>query len=453
MTSSFSLSPAALTVVGDERLTRLLQAAHRRLEATGGDVSAAAAVLPTPTVDERLAVDRLLGTRSRGQHLRVPLVRLDTVLRERTGASLVAIVSAAVGSLRDRPAERAETAAQESAMWAEAAEHPAVGRHPLLLGWIDGVRGTGRWRALDDPPARIRQALDVVERLPATVPIGRSRLSASVLGNSHALDSTEPVGRLVIGALSYLAGLKAVGLTSAGRRRVWSSMGVDYDETSSTVLTLGLRPVLAGPLTDAAGQWAGGGVPLSVPLAALRVERWTVRSGTQVRMSENPSVLHAAASRFGSDCPPMICVEGNPSLAALELISALRDGGAELSYHGDFGSGGVAIGNRVIGVLGASPWRFGAPDYIDAVAGASATGVQCIALKGRVPEACWDGGLAPAMIAAGVEIEEELFSTPYSPTSAGRAPESKPVLKSGCGRPAESTNCSTVTPDRPAQNR
>ena len=408
MTSSASLSPAALTVVGDERLTRLLQAAHRRLEATGGDVSAAAAVLPTPTADERLAVDRLLGSRSRGQHLRVPLARLDTVLKERTAASLVAIVSVAVGPLRDRPAERAGTAAQETAMWAEAAEHPAVGRHPLLLGWIDSVRATGRWRALDDPPARLRQTLDVVERLPATVPIGRSRLSASVLGNSHALDSTEPVGRLVIGALAHLAGLKAGGLSSAGRRRLWSSMGVDYDETSSTVLTLGLRPVPVGPLSDAARQWAAGGVPLPVPLAALRVERWTVRSGTRVRMCENPSVLHAAASRFGPACPPMVCVEGNPSLAALRLISALIDEGADLSYHGDFGSGGVAIGNRIIGVLGASPWRFGAPDYIEAVAGAAASGVRCVALKGRVPPACWDDELSPAMTAAGVEIEEEL---------------------------------------------
>jgi hypothetical protein len=29
-------------------------------------------------------------------------------------------------------------------------------------------------------------------------------------------------------------------------------------------------------------------------------------------------------------------------------------------------------------------------------------------LKGRVPEACWDKALAPAMLRASIEIEEEL---------------------------------------------
>jgi len=104
----------------------------------------------------------------------------------------------------------------------------------------------------------------------------------------------------------------------------------------------------------------------------------------------------------------MICVEGNPSLAALQLITVLAGGGALLRYHGDFGSGGLAIGNRIIGSLGAAPWRFCASDYSEAFASAAASGVRCLRLKGRVPNACWDHELAPAMIAAGVEIEEEL---------------------------------------------
>lgn len=402
------LSPAAHAVVDDARLLRLFQAAHRRLEATGGDMSRAAVLVPTPTDDERLAFDRIMGTRSRGNQLRVPLARLDAVFQERTGASLAILVEAVVGPLRDRPAERAATAARETTMWTAALAHPAVARYPLLAGWLDGLVATGRWRALGDPSTCICQALDVVERLPATVPIGRSRLSASLLGDSHALDSTEPVGRLVIAALAHLAGLKAGGLSSADRRRLWSSMNIDYDETSSTALTLGLRPLSVGPLTGAARGWADAGVALPVPLAALRHEKWAVPSGTRIWICENPSVLHAVATRFGPGCPPMICVEGNPSLAALTLITVLGDGGALLTYHGDFGSGGVAIGNRIIGALGAAPWRFGASDYREAVAGASATGVRCLRLKGRVPKACWDDELAPTMLAAGVEIEEEL---------------------------------------------
>lgn len=402
------LSPAARAVVGDARLLRLLQAAHRRLEATGGDMSRATVVVSTPTDDERLACDRIMGTRSRGRDLRVPIARLDAVLHERTGASLEILVEAAVGPLRDRPAERAATAAGEAAMWTDALAHPAVAHHPLLASWLDRLRATGRWRALGDPAACIGQALDVVDRLPAAVPIGRSRLSASVLGDSHALDSAEPVGRLVIAALAHLASLKAGGLSSADRRRLWSSMNVDYDETSSTVLTLGLRPLPVGPLTGAARGWAEAGVALPVPLAALRHERWAVPTGTRIWLCENPSVLHAAANHFGPACPAMICVEGNPSLAALQLITVLGRGGALLAYHGDFGSGGLVIGNRIIGALGAAPWRFRASDYSDAVARASGRRVRCLRLKGRVPNACWDDELAPAMIAAGVEVEEEL---------------------------------------------
>ena len=86
----------------------------------------------------------------------------------------------------------------------------------------------------------------------------------------------------------------------------------------------------------------------------------------------------------------------------------LLDAGAILEYHGDFGSGGIAIGNRMIGDLGAQPWRFRAVDYTTALARAVETGVRCMPLKGRVPQACWDEDLTPAMVRAAIEIEEEL---------------------------------------------
>ncbi len=86
------LAPAARVIAEDPRLSRLLRAAHRRLEASGGSIDGVTAVLPRPTDDERLAVDRLLGIRSRSMQLRVPLVRLDAVLRERVDATLLSVV-------------------------------------------------------------------------------------------------------------------------------------------------------------------------------------------------------------------------------------------------------------------------------------------------------------------------------------------------------------------------
>lgn len=402
------LAPAARALVDDPRLAGLWRAAHGRLEATGGRLEGAAAAVRDPSDDERLAVDRVLGSRSRGRDLRVPLLRLDALLQERAGATLAVVVAEAVGPVRDRPGERLATEAGERAMWAAAGDHMAVARHPRLAEWLERLRATGRWRALDDPTARIAQALDVLDRLPAEVPVGRSRLAATVLGDSHALDATAPLGRLVVAALAHLAGDPEAAPTSGGRRRLWSEVGIEDDETSSTVLTLGLRPVCIGPLTEAACRWADGGTPLPVPLAALTAEAWAVPPGTLVRVCENPSVLHAAAARLGPACPPLVCVEGNPSVAATGLLERVGRAGTRLAYHGDFGVGGIAIGNRVIGALGAEPWRFSTPDLADALTRAHEAGLGCVPLKGPVPPACWDADLAPAIEAAGVEAEEEL---------------------------------------------
>lgn len=401
------LAPGAQVIAEDPRLSRLLRAAHRRLEASGGSIDGVTAVLSRPTDDERLAVDRLLSIRSRSMQLRVPLVRLDAVLRERVDATLLSVVQSVVGPLRDRPGERAAAAEQEAAMWGATLGHPALVRHADLAGWLERLRSSGKWRSDPFFAQHAAQACDVLERLPSPVPIGRSRLSAGVLGSSHALDATEPVGRLVLAALAYLAGTKPPA-SSSDRRRLWGGAGVDDDETSSTVLTLGLRPVVSGPLTEAVARWADGGVPLPVPLGALQRERWELPAGYPIRVCENPSVLHAASERLGAGCPPLVCTEGNPSVAAVLLLRTLLEDGHRLAYHGDFGSGGIAIGNRMIGGLGAAPWRFASEDYFAALARATASGIRCLSLKGRVPVACWDEALAPAMRDAGAEVEEEL---------------------------------------------
>ena len=381
---SAGLASAPEAIAGDPRLGRLLRAAHRRLEASGGVVEGVTAVVRRPSDDERQAVDRLLGIRSRGVDLRVPLARLDAVLQERARASLVEVVRRACGPLRDRPGERAATAEREAAMWASAAGHPAAARHPELLGWQERLRSSGKWRTDADFEKHLIQACDVLERLPSPVPIGRSRLAASILGSSHALDSLEPVGRLVPAALAHLAGV-ALQATSSQRRRLWAGVGVDDDETSSTVLVLGLRPVVAGPLTEAVARWADAGIPLPLPLGALQRERWEFPGGLVVRVCENPSVVHAASAALGADCPPLLSTEGNPSVAAVQLIRVLAEAGHHLEYHGDFGSGGIAIGNRMIGAMGLAPWRFSAVDYREGLERVRAAGIRCLPLKGRVP--------------------------------------------------------------------
>ncbi len=380
-------------VLADPRLRPLWGAVHRRLESVGagGNLTGTAVHLRDLAPDERAALDQLLGARSRGATVRVPLDRLDRRLRERTGRSLGSVVEDLVGPRRDRPAERAAL----DATWKRLTSHPAVARHPALEGWL----ATTRWRT---EPDDVMAGLDVLAHLPQAIRGGRTRLAARILHDAHALDPDRPAGRIVLSALAHRSGEPVVSLRAADRRRLWAEVGVLSDDVSSTVLTLGLRPVPTGPLTEAADRWAEAAVPLPVPLAAVQAEAWRVAPGTLVSVCENPSVLAAAAGSGAT----MVCVEGRPRLAATLLLQALAASGARLRYHGDFGAGGISIANGIIGELGAEPWRMGVGDYRAALAGTAAERLR--PLRGAVPEACWEPQLAAVVRAAGVEVEEEL---------------------------------------------
>jgi uncharacterized protein (TIGR02679 family) len=393
---------SSLEFLAVPRLRPLWSAVHRRLEETGGQLAGIGVHLRDLSDDERGAVDRLLGARSRGRTLLVPLERLDGLMQERVGVGVIDIVTGIVGPLRDRPGERAAVRSSESDLWAGLFAHPAVTHTPELELWLTSLRRTGSWRRWDAPGDTLRSALTVLDRLPQSARRGRGNLAARVLGDAHALDDNSPVGRLVLSALAFVDGAP-LPLRAADRRRLWAAQGVVSDETSSTVLTLGMRTLAAGPLTEAAGVWAAADIPLPVPLAAVQSERWRVPAGTTVRICENPAVL-AAAAGTGST---MVCVEGRPSVAANLLIASLGEGGARLLYHGDFGAGGLSIANAIIGGMGARPWRFRAADHAVALEHARSSGTLLRPLRGLVPEALWDPELASSVRASGVEVEEE----------------------------------------------
>lgn len=380
-----------------DRLRPLWSAVHRRLEETGGRLAGATVHLRDLSGEERAGVDRLLGIRSRGVTLRVELEKLDGLMKERAGIGLVSLVSTIVGPLLDRPGERAASVAGDEELWTSLNAHPSLDRHPGLQTWLFGLRRSGVWRR-----DSVTDALNVLGRLPQAARRGRSHLAVRLLGDAHALDDNSPVGRMVMSALASLDGTPTP-LRAADRRRLWADQGVVSDETSSTVLTLGLRPVPAGPLTSAAAGWASAGVPLPLPLAAVQSEPWRVQEGTVVWVCENPSVL-AAATATGAT---VVCVEGRPSVAANLLLESLAESGARLLYHGDFGAGGISIANSVITQTGAEPWRFCTKDHVLALERARSSQTPLRPLRGVVPEAVWDLDLAGSVRAAGVEVEEE----------------------------------------------
>ncbi|MEU5948554.1 DUF2399 domain-containing protein [Micromonospora sp. NPDC047465] len=119
-------------------------------------------------------------------------------------------------------------------------------------------------------------------------------------------------------------------------------------------------------------------------------------------------MLAAAADQLGAACPPLVCVGGQPSTAALRLLANLVQSGARLWYHGEFDWGGLRIANLLRGRVPWQPWRYGTADYLAGVAARTDRPSTGGSLSGTPTDAAWDPGLAAAMLAAGVRVEEEL---------------------------------------------
>ena len=343
----------------------------------------------------------------------ISLPRLDALLRASgLSAGLATCLTAADGPLRDEAARRrANKAAREAAsdqLWAEAAAHPAITRHPALKAWLSDERGMGRLPA--SPSARSQVLTDVLAVL-AALPdpgTGLARLASRILGHAHALDDGS-VQAAVLRALAWLDDQVGVPEGSARRRLLWASAGVALDTVSSTVLVLGLTLPGNGPIAATLAVNTAAGLPVRITLGQVRhyldAERIPASdTPARVFVCENPTVVEAAADVLGARCAPLVCVEGRPSVAANLLLQELRNTGSELCYHGDFDWPGLAIAAPII-AIGAVPWRYGGADYRDGLA-LNSRPKRLPAPAGKVLTP-WDHALAHTMRDHLMAVEEE----------------------------------------------
>lgn len=389
--------------LAEPAFARLWHRARRRLERAPDDLPVATVRLSDPTETERAAIAGLLGRPLRGRALAIPLTELDAVLRAGpAGISLVELLEALGGPLRDRPRERAERARRIEAALGRA----RTGRHagqPWFEDWLGALERAGllarmeRQGELDLLDAAVR----VLDELPAPRrPL--PSLAAAVTGDTKALDAG-PLATLVLRALTRWAGAEPPR-SADERRELWARFGVLLDDLAATVLVLNLWPApgrgLAGWLREAAAD----GTPFRLTLHQL--ERYPLRfDPAPVFVCENPAVLRAAAERLGAASRPLVCVEGQPSTAFLRLGEALRAAGAPLRYHGDFDWPGLQIAAGVMARTGATPWHLTADDYR---AAAARLPRETDRLAGDPVVAPWDSGLAPAMAADGRVVYEEM---------------------------------------------
>ena len=388
----------ARDLYGSPALAPLWAAARERLERRGSDARGRV-TLRGLDAEQRRAVARLLGARLGPEgDVWVRLEDLDVALqRQALAAPLPDILEALGGPLERRYSRAAVRAGSRAIVFGNVAEHVAMARHPELASWVDGLRARGRLAHLppDAGRALLRAALDVADRLPADgVPL--PVLAGSTVGDTHALDRGTPLAVLVESALPIITGTDA-----SDRRSLWGAAGVAIEGVSSSALVLNLRVEheRLGPLFAAA---ASAGEPLHVTLRMLRHTDLLRTDADVVSLCENRSVIEATADQLGPGSAPLVCLSGEPTTAGRRLIAALVASGTRLRYHGDFDPDGVAIANRIIGPR-VEPWRFGADDYLAAVASTRALD----GLRGPAVDAKWDPQLCSAMTAAGVVVYEE----------------------------------------------
>ncbi|MFF0387678.1 TIGR02679 family protein [Kitasatospora sp. NPDC004615] len=344
-----------------------------------------------------------------GRSLSVSLPAVDAALRA-SGAGpdgLAAAVTALTGPVTDRHGQEAAVAAAWRRALAEL-DRPAVTGRPELADWHTKLPGTGLLKRLSggDPATARQLATDtarVLSHLPAdglTLPV----LAARTIGDSHALDHGRPLTTLVLSAVRALTAPAELLGGAESRRAAWASVGVALDELSSRVLVLNLPVSPSDPTGRILTAAREDGEPCLLTLRQLtRRPPALDLHGRTVRVCENPAILAAAADAYGPDCPPMVCVEGNPSVAARVLLTAIAAAGSPLAHHGDFDWGGARIAATVLRLPGAVPRRYDAPSYLAAVRRGHGTPPHH-----RHPAPTpWDPSLSSAIAEHALRVEEE----------------------------------------------
>lgn len=388
-------------LLGGADLAWLRDRVRKRL--ARGEPLAGTVTLAGATEEQRTAVYRLLGRRPRpGNALSVSLPALDDVLR-RSGACPEGL-AAAIVALTGPVEERAAAAAAWENAWQEAfaALEVAVAQRRELAAWYERIRRNGVVRRLAGTPEAARPLLADLARVLGDLPADGEQLgtfAARVSNGAHALDEGRPLTTLTLSAAQALSGLPD-GKGVEWRREVWASAGLLTDDVSSTVLTLGLPGDDRTSTGRALAAWHAAGQPVVLTLRQL-VRNPPRLTGQPVAVCENPVVVTAAADRWGADCRPLVCTNGQPGAAVFHMLRLLLDARARLSYHGDFDWGGLRIANFLFDRLPIKPWRFDAAAY-------RAAAPRGHALVGPAIEARWDVDLTEAMRTTGKAVEEEL---------------------------------------------
>lgn len=384
--------PGWAPLLDDPGWIRLLAAARRSLERTGGSLDGTVS-LAAPTDAERLVVIGVTGTHrsTASSRLSVRLADLETHLREAYGTGLAEVI-ATTAPLRNRPAEaKREAVARDAVMSvARGGRHAGAGWYEE---WLDGLRSDGTLTRIVRSGLFFEDVIRVLDALPAAdepMPVFADR----VLNDTKALTDGMLRG-LVLRALATWQGTPAPASTQQ-ERALWESVGVVPDDLASQVLVLNV-PASGGLVGSWLTEARRAGVPMRITLHQLRLAPLTLDCD-EVFVCENPAVLRAAAT-LGADARPLVCTEGVPSAAVHALLHGAPE--AVIRWRNDFDWTGVRLTAAALGRYpNAVPWRMASEDYRPA----AGSGPVLVGVPTDTP---WDPPLCDAMRDAGRAVMEE----------------------------------------------
>lgn len=400
-------------LLGGKALGELRQRLRRRFER--GAAEATPFTLSGLSSPERDALTGLLGQpHRRANSLRIDPIAIDAALRRAGLAdSLFDALERLDGPIIDR-------AAQHHAQQQRWHAVIAAATHPRLCALLETRSGVGELKRLARRDAEIAgqlitQAQHVLARLPAAG-VPRSQLAADSVGDAHALDRGRPLASLVLSCTAAPEPASASAAADEGEPAIdtgrpaqrerdrWAAVGVLVNELARPALVLNLPCLTDTPIGRQLAHAGGEPAYLSLRSLLRTSARWQV-DGRVVSVCENPNLVAIAADHLGTRCKPLICTDGMPAAAQRILLQQLRAAGARLRYHGDFDWAGLRIGNHVMRNFDAVSWRFGTPDFRQAVLVAATRGRPLSATT--IAQADWDNELADAMCTHGYAIDEE----------------------------------------------
>lgn len=394
-----------------EGWTRLLAAARRRLERTGGVLDGDIG-LAGPSEAERRTVIGITGRYrpETAKRLAVPLRDLDGYLHDRYGTGLLTTLGRLHGPLRDRPAERAgEDACREQAL--KSSHSSRLAGQGWFAAWLERIAADGTLTRLvrRGDALLLDAAVRVLERLPGDpdrIP-GRQAgvlplpvLAEWATGDTKALVPGAPLEQLVLRALAQRTGC-GVPRERAGRRALWESAGAIADDLASQVLVLNIGARGDTVVCDWLRDAADFSIPFRLTLHQLATDP-IVPAARTIFVCENPAVLRAAAGELQDTGAALVCTEGVPSAACHKLLGDAVRAGARLHWRADFDWVGLRITADAVVRHGARPWRMTVADYTAALGKGEST-----PLAGPPAASPWDPELARAMKESGSTVMEE----------------------------------------------